>query len=215
MIEVITRTSPIPPHGITFYQDKEANAEYRRIIGGLAWPGVKPGFAVVVGEDLEEDTELKVHHMRVLAEAEEFDIGDLFSRCLTLRGEWKVGRWYGDPYNRPLMEIFRQLNKPLFERKEPRLYPVQAPHVDDPKSFEFCIQMIKKHLHPSRKALHFGESRIKSYLAEFPMEEFTSAGASDYPAIAALGYAVSALSIYPPRQEILARLKRQNVYIPR
>ncbi len=38
----------LAPDGSIFYKDGEK--EYRRIVGGLAWPGVKPGFAVVVAE---------------------------------------------------------------------------------------------------------------------------------------------------------------------
>ena len=55
--------------GVESFTDDQPGAKYRRIVGGLAWPdGAKPGFALVIAEDFEEDPNLKDYRLWVLKE---------------------------------------------------------------------------------------------------------------------------------------------------
>lgn len=42
-----------------YFEHAESKRKFRRIVGGFAWPGKKPGFAVAVGEELEPDPTTK------------------------------------------------------------------------------------------------------------------------------------------------------------
>ena len=51
--------------GHTYYKD--ADRKYSRIIGGIGWPGNKPGFLVVIGEDYyATDPQGKIRHLHLL-----------------------------------------------------------------------------------------------------------------------------------------------------
>ena len=56
----------ISPHDLRdrYFKDEQTKVPYRRIVAGLSWSAVKPGFLVVVAEDLKKDPELGVHHLR-------------------------------------------------------------------------------------------------------------------------------------------------------
>ena len=49
-----------------YFRNTETGAEYSHISGGIGWPGERPGFAVVVAVEKDEDT------LYVLAEIEVF-----------------------------------------------------------------------------------------------------------------------------------------------
>jgi len=179
------------------FEDKETGVKYRRVVGGFAWPGIKPGFFVIVAEDFEEDCSLKTRHMRILVEIEDDRVNELFRRSLESTEKYKAEDVYGDSENKPMMALLRQFNETLYKEKLPTLHLCPAPEVQEPKAFESYIHTIKNHLHPDRKTLHFGEeSKIPGYLMKLSPEELMKATASDYPAIAALGYAVSYLDTY-------------------
>ena len=63
--------------------------------------------------------------------------------------------------------------------------------------FEYCCQVIFKHVRAGRKTLHFGPaSKLPAYLLEFGQEHIRSGRPDDFPAIAALGYVLTALDIW-------------------
>ena len=185
--------------GKKYFEDEESKAKYRRIVSGFAWPGGKPGVIVVVAEDLNEDLSLNVHNLRVLAEAEDSNVEELLRKCVEFRKHYRVEGFYGDANNKPMMSFLRQFNENLSQKDVQSLWLQNAPFVDDIKAFEFYVHTIKNHLNPDKKTLHFFEgSRLSGYLMELPPEEVKSAGVSDYPSIAALGYAISYLDTYGP-----------------
>jgi hypothetical protein len=42
-----------------FFEHTKTGKKFRRIVGGFAWPGEKPGFVVAVGEELKQDPTTK------------------------------------------------------------------------------------------------------------------------------------------------------------
>lgn len=104
-----------------YYRHNESGAEYRVIVRGLAWPGIKPGFGVVLAEDLAEDPDLGAHHIHVMAEAEKEDLDDLLMRCVELKGRFAPHEWYGDPHNTMMWQLLCQFNDEREERNEPKL----------------------------------------------------------------------------------------------
>jgi hypothetical protein len=57
------------------------------------------------------------------------------------------------------------------------------------------INILRHRLHPDKKSLHLGASKIlPGALQEIAVDELASATDTDFPAVAALGYAVAALT---------------------
>jgi hypothetical protein len=183
-----------------FYVCRDSGARYRRILGGLAWPGVNPGFAVIVAENFAKDHALDVHHLRVLDETEEPRIEDLINWCGMIEANCRNVSWcwYTCLNNRPAMEFVYPFWEKLKETGRDGFSLVNAPYAEDQRGFEFCVNMLKKHLVKDRKSLHLGEkSKLPGYLMNLQMMDLRKEQAEDYPAIAALGYAVATLASWP------------------
>lgn len=178
--------------GIESFTDDQTGEKYRRIVGGLAWPhNGKPGFAVVLGEDFEEDRDLKGRHLWVLKELEAPDAAELIRRCQDLRDTLWVRDWFGNTSNGTMLAVLYHLQKGLDSKRRFSFDP--ADHADDPQGLGYYLHLIKESLGINRKLLHFGEgSSLPGYLAEMGTESLNH-DPSAYPPIAALGYALSHL----------------------
>jgi hypothetical protein len=176
-----------------FILDEETEREFERVVGGYAWPSaVKPGFAVVIGEDRQEDELYKKRHWRILAETENQSPKKLIKRCAELNSFYSVEAWYGDTENRAMMEF-------LYDSRH-RFHLIDAPFLDEPNVFEKNLLLIMEVVSSGNKTLHFGkESNLRSILNELTTEDMLNSPKTafqKYPQIAALGFVVSALEYY-------------------
>lgn len=181
--------------GIESFTDDQTGAKYRRIVGGMAWPdGGKPGFAVVIAEDFDEDQNLKDRHLWVLREVEETDVATLVRRCQDLRETFHAKEWFGNRRNESMRAFLYHLQKDVDFKDRFSFSP--APHADDPQGLGYYMPLIKECI-DNRKFLHFGEgSKLPGYLAMGP--ETLNQDPAEYPPIAALGYALSCLRTSAP-----------------
>ena len=172
------------------YRDLDGGRHYQRILGGLAWPGVKPGFGVILGEDLRKDYDLNAYHIRVLAEFETSDVEELLKWCVFSHG-WFRGEWYSTLENRPILSLVYNDNR--FEH----LSIGRAPYSADPKGFGFYIAILRRHLTLEKKTLRLGNnSKLPAYLLELDAKDMSTSSIENYPAIAALGYALTSLDLF-------------------
>lgn len=176
-----------------YYKNRETGAEYRRIVGGTANPsGGKPGAAVVVAEDLREDVTFNARHYHVLAEYESMDIPQLLKRCADFQNAYKAKPFYGDSNNAAIVHFLSEFNR---DRGSKGFHISDAPYVSDPHNLQLYANLIKTRWEPARRTLHLAEeSKLPHYLAELSPEEVSKVKAQDWPAIAALGYAIATLS---------------------
>ena len=187
MIEERTIKTPMGSTKKYFYNSVRP-AEYRRIAGGIAWPGAEPGFIVVIGEDYHEDPTLKIRHFRVL---DEFESDDVIKKMYDFRNVYKVQNFYGDSNNEIMMKFISRFNKKLDSRKK-GLYVSEAPFVNDPHNLKYYAPLIRKRLDRAKKALWFGgESQLPNKIRG--LTSVDKASISSHPAIAALGYAIAGL----------------------
>lgn len=185
------------PDGTISFRDKETGAKYGRIIGGFGWPGTKPGFVVVVAEDLIEEPSLKIRIARVLAEIEDQSVESLFQKCLDLRERYQVEDFYGNTENRPMMEFLYDFNR---DHKD--MNPLWLRLAPFPEDFPYHVHVIEGRLNQDKKTLYLGEKSIlRGHLMELSPEEIMRASMWDHPSIAALGYAVSHLKRCTPRKK--------------
>lgn len=189
--------------GEPYYFNTETGEKYGEIAGGLAWPEIKEGFLVIVGIDLFEDGELEARHLRVLAEASESNM-DIFLRyALELQKRFspflKTIRFYGDTTSSAKMELLDEFNRNRRMRNLDPFYVTEAPQLRSPQKLEFYAQLIKTYAQSGRRILHFRNTTLPSYLASFSLTEIKET-VLDHPPIAALGYAMAALSTWKPRK---------------
>ena len=183
----------------SYYEHTETGQMFRRIVAGLAWPGKKPGHIVIIGEELKPDPTTKTRHLYAVGETEDFDIESLFMKGVEFSNLYNIRTLCGDITDKPMMSLLRQFNNSAREKKLSGLALVAAPQIEEERNFNFYVQTIKRRLHSARKDLHLEEtSKLPGYLLEVPLEEVISATALDYPAIAALGYAVAYIDTYQP-----------------
>lgn len=179
---------------------------YRRVAGGLAWPGRgRPGFLVVVGEDLHEDADFGVRHLHRLAESAQWQ-GESFMhpepllRCaLELSRQWLVPVWHA-PQSIFERTALRELNAQLERDRGARVRVVAPPHYYDGNALVLYNAMVRKRV-ATQKTLHFGESLIPNDLATFP-PDLSGVDFDDHPPAAALFCAVAALDLTHPRPAI-------------
>ena len=191
-IEIKYDPNPLGGEPIKYYHNKETGdqyREYRRIVGGIAWPcGGKKGFAVVLAEDKSEDPVLKTRPLRLLDEHPNLSPGDLIRRCSDFQGEYQVEEWLGDDTHRGYMNVLSRQNK---------VHISPAPFLGDPHALETYLSSIRERTQPNKKSLFLKkDSLLLAALNAFPEDKMT-APASDFPPIAALGYVVSCLDEMP------------------
>lgn len=188
--------------------DKENNRCFRRVVAGMQWPGPRPGFAVIVGELDNEDPLLHERHLYLINEIDGRNIHGresvgFMQRLAEMRGIYGLENVYGNPSIKSMSRMLDYFNESLPDRGRNGLYIEKAPLIDDPHCFEFCVQIVSKRLAEDRKTLHLGrDSRLPGILASAGDAVMTGK-ADDYPAIAALGYAVGALDTWKPSDEPL------------
>ena len=172
--------------------------KFRYVVGGFAWPGTKPGFGLVVGIGYDDDPSQRYPVLQCLAEIEEPDIVRLIRESVRLRKEYMAFYWYGDLEN-PLNEFLYSINKDLREMKEPDFWLTSPHNLRQPGSFGYYARLIEDNLKADKKLLFLGEcSKLKGYVSDFPLEAGVKGTAEEYPAIAALGYAVASARSYRP-----------------
>jgi len=199
--------------GEPYYLNTETGEKYGEIVGGLAWPEEKEGFLVIVAVDLFEDTELKARHMRVLAEASELNI-DIFLRyALNLQKRFspllQTIRFYGDTTSMAKMALLDEFNKNRRKQNLDPFYVTEAPQLRSPQKTEFYAQLIRRYAQSGRRTLHFRNTTLPGYLAGVSFTEISDTILND-PPIAALGYAMAALSTWRPRKGEKRSGKEEN-----
>ncbi len=189
--------------GEPYYLNTETGEKYGEIVGGLAWPEVKEGFLVIVAVDLLEDAELKARHIRVLAEASGLNM-DIFLRyALNLQKRFspffQTIRFYGDTTSVAKMELLDEFNKNRRKQNLDPFYVTEAPQLRSPQKSEFYAELIRRYTLSGRRILHFRNTTLPGYLASVSLTGINETILDD-PPIAALGYAMAALSTWRPRK---------------
>jgi hypothetical protein len=181
--------------GDVYFVDRDTGAAYGNVVGGLGWPGSKPGFLVVAGIALAEDLDLEAYPITVIFEAGDTDSEKLFRLALKFIDEYSCDEFYTDTKDANMMRILDIFNQDRNRRGLKSLYLWQVPRVEDPNPLLFYLQLIKKYTRPGRKSLHFGpESIYPGYLLNLSAEEAGKAKPADHPCVVALGYALAVVT---------------------
>ena len=100
--------------------------KFRRVWGGIGWPGDKEGSVVVLGE---EDS-FNETHWYVLAEGRSSSMGELITMANKLTTEVNVTDWFSK-HAGGSEEILNQKNTAAFKKRGRGLIVADAPGLDD------------------------------------------------------------------------------------
>ncbi len=212
--------NPLTKEG--YYYDDTTDKMFQRIIAGVSWPGERPGFIAVIGEEVAEQPPYGEHGRKqpdvyLIAECEEESTGELIKRCLELKQKCKVSTFYGYSKYDQNMHFLALLNKRGREENRKQLSIQTAPFSDD-DFISYHINVLLERLSVNNKSLHLTEnSKLPGYLQELQGGDVHNAKAKDFPAVAALGFAVSALTVYEYKQNnpmALNNDEQNNIYDP-
>jgi hypothetical protein len=182
---MINRLLGIEPRFI----DEETGKILRRIFAGMHWP-IPKGAIVVIGEVAEKNAMLDDHELCILNEFESESTTDIIRRCQELKGLFKVQNFYGDTTNFLMIEEMRN--------RKVNFCLSKAPFVDESDVHETYLSLIRERTSKTKKILNFGEkSTLPEMLRSLTSIPTDKSFRSDYPKIAALSYALSAMVALP------------------
>jgi len=173
---------------VNYYRDQKRGKLFQRVIAGIAFPGERPGGVVFVGEETSFGP-IYQHHW--LDEIEEYDTGLLFKRCLDLQGKYKaevVGR-----LDKANLRYLSNWNEARQNRSISALQILSAPF-SETGHIGYHIEILKDKLRTNQKTLHLEDSALPAHLLALQASETSSVTDTQMPLVAALGYAVTALT---------------------
>lgn len=174
-----------------------------RIVGGIAWPpdlDTEGCVCVVAEELLPDEVDGKQRHCKAILAAYHRDCDEITRIAVEeFRSKFPEIQFYG--------HVDAKINTHLYHwnqnRRRPgthEFYVNQAPYAETDK-INFHVKMIRSCVRPDFKVLHFNpETRLIERLNQMPVE-FDKATSTDYPAIAALGYALATLRMTQPHKD--------------
>ncbi len=169
------------------YYHADRYTTFDRIIGAIAWPGERPGFVVVVGET----TLGREINRFILAESMTGSFGELLADAVKLQQRFDLDRWNTVfvPGAQQYIDIF---NRKAFDSNGVKVMSCQEPM--EPNDYiQMSIELILDSVKSGQKNLHFfGDSSLPAELQGLPTNT-SKLKIIDYPAVAALGYAIAYL----------------------
>lgn len=171
---------------------------FAAVAGGVAYPGRRPGHAVVAGLCPPRNKDDFEAH--VLAEAENRDLGELLRACRALGRQYCLAgtlrsqpfRWLGDGKHTGGNEILWRLNKETKNTGD-HLSIETTTLIDGPQPYLAMFATLSEYVKPDRKRLYLHHSKAALAMNEVPPDEVAGARLGDYPAVEALAFVVDGL----------------------
>jgi len=178
----------------TYFYDAGKNAEYRRVVGGVAWPVANSlGFVCVLAENNSIDPRLKTRHYKILDEFESLDVDKIIKRLYDFQNRYLLTPWYGDRSNDMMGYLIDQFNRGLGSKKK-AIYIEEAPFAEDRHNLQLYANQIKARTMANKKSLFFGpDSKLPAALTGLTPDAVQTKAAQLFPPVAALGFALGGL----------------------
>ncbi|OEU70162.1 MAG: hypothetical protein BA863_00950 [Desulfovibrio sp. S3730MH75] len=196
------RATPIrrildPMTKVTYFKDMQTKREFKRIVGGLAWPyGNSKGHAVVLGEIRRKDPEQHCHHVFILGETGAEDFQELLSRVAMLQDRTFCKEWITpmDNNNVLLVDDFNEEQRYLLRKAPVELN--SPPHYDGSEKkdiFRFYDRLVSKRT-SNRKTLHFGDSDVAKHYSTIQPADLKRQP-EEFPVVGSFLYALAELDL--------------------
>lgn len=176
-----------------FFLNTETKDRYRRIAGGISWPGVNKDAALVfLSEDLFKTYETGKRHYRLLSEDYAPDVKSLIDKIAGVQIEFARVDWFGDT-DSPFMRFVMDANIDLYKYKRPPITVVKPPALDSQNRTELYYQTFST-LTKTQKTMHLGNgSRVAKEFMAGPKIDTINEGL--FPGITALFFAMAGLEL--------------------
>lgn len=187
---------------VAWFEDKDSGREYRRIVGGVAWPyGQIPGALVVLGEEREAlPGDKQVHEVRVLAAVEESALQDLAPRAAKLRDGVHAHLWVLD-LSGPHVAHWDAYDRELQAIRKPRLRTTTLPGVikREADRFRFYDSLLNERT-ATAKTIHFGaDSPVVRQYGMVTDQHIQAGNMDEWPLVAACLFALAEIDLNQPR----------------
>ena len=176
---------------VGYFHDTKSKRDYKLILGGMAWPSIGDGGAVVIGQAMHKNPQTRERDVWILAEKQgnHFDLFEFMSDC---SWKWLCSKWYGDGFHEPNMALMHKWNQKMFVSDPVSL--IDAPFVEKPDSFQAYYRIVDDLLLSECKVLQLHGSSYAAQLQAVP--DLAIVKPQEHPGFLALGYAVAALQVY-------------------
>ena len=159
------------------------------VYGAVAWPGKRPGFAVIVGMNC-------YNKMYRLEEYESESIRELVRKCGALNFKFYdlnfqpySYRWFGNDKNDAACKFIYEMNQKNRER-----FSLNGSSIlDMSQLYQFMLDKLGEFLKTDEKSLFLKESKVRNYLSSIESSEISDMELGEYPAIDAVAIAAIAL----------------------
>lgn len=164
----------------------EQDQLYKRIYGGIGWPGARPGYICIIGELRQP----KEHQFILLDEAENFDIESLIARAAALDLYFKPERWFSGEIDKATQKLLTETNK--LPEKIPGSRPIRI----IPSRLNSLEDEVFRYVYPKLKRMtghggHLDISKGKlllNYMSLPQDSEISTIKLGEYPSIECLAY---------------------------
>lgn len=170
----------------------EADAQYARIFAGAAWPAARPGFVAVVGEHRTECVG-GVAKLVVLDEAQDLDLWRLVEKLAALWSYYHPEEVLVDAKNPAAIQFCAGFARQGLVVHHSLLCAMEGP-------MGYALPILRRMWTDLGRLVIPGASRLQGELCTVPShEDPASLKLVDYPAVAALAFAVLGLEQTRPR----------------
>jgi hypothetical protein len=185
----------------------ELKKECRAICGGVAWPGKRPGFAVVLG--MGNDKHFDSYDIYLLDEFESTDMRELVRQCGVLDLKYEPDMWIGDNRNdaadKFIWEMSNERGKPDDSQIIMRCLSICSTKILEMAfPYHYILPELKHMLDIGHRQLFLKDSKTVDSLAAIEPQEISTLEIGEFPAIEALAFAAFEI------REIGARRREKN-----
>ena len=187
----------------------ELEEHFQAVWAGVAWPGERPGFAVVVG--LDRKRHFDGCDVILLEEYESFNIRQLVRQCGALDLKYAPTRWIGDRKNDAASRFIQEMNSECRETDrhefaaghgqftmnwresatDGRRFSLSStPLIEMQDLYPYIVAQIAELTHKDRKQLWLKDGKAAAYLEPIQIGQTAELERGSFPAIEALGFAV-------------------------
>ena len=199
---------------------RELIGRCRTVWGGVAWPGKRPGFVVVLAMDIKPH--FKSHDIFLLDEFESFDTRELVRQLGAMDIKYGImnskiyiqdsmDRWIGDYMNEAASRFILTMNKE-HKRTNCQMSLSSTMMLEMLNLYSFILPQIKELLMPERRQLFIKDSKIISYLSEIEETEINDFKLGEYPAIEAIGFTVIEMRKQAESRERMLSVPKGSVW---
>ena len=177
----------------------ELKKECRAICGGVAWPGKRPGFAVVLG--MGNDKHFDSYDIYLLDEFESIDTRELVRQCGVLDLKYEPDMWIGDNRNdaadKFIWEMNNERGKPDDSQIKVRCLSICSTQILDMAfPYQYILPELKHMLDIGRRQLFLKSSKTVDSLAAIEPQEISAFEIGEFPAVEALAFAAFEIRRY-------------------